>query len=133
MEVTPSHISNRSSDPSTSVPAGIRRKRSGEHPMMSADDKRLREACSDFEGVFLNLMLQSMKKTLPGDGVFGNSHPRGMYDDLFYQEITKKMARDRGVGVGDGLYRQLRGKMEKAGEKPSPAGRRLNKSLQNYR
>lgn len=76
------------------------------------DDARLKEACADFEGVLLNFMFQSMKKTVPGKGIFSGSHQKDMYESMFYQEISTKFARDRGIGIGDALYRQLKGKLD---------------------
>lgn len=80
-------------------------------------DARLKEACADFEGIFINFMLQTMKKTLPGDGVFGSSHQKEIYDTMFFQEISSKLARERSMGIGDAMYRQLRGKIYGQGEK----------------
>ena len=79
-------------------------------------DERLKTACADFEGIFLNFMLQSMKKTLPGDDIFGKSHQREIYDTLFYQEISTKLARERGMGIGDALYRQLGKQVDMEGQ-----------------
>ncbi len=81
------------------------------------DDARLKKACSDFEGVLLNFMFQSMKKTVPGKGIFSGSQQKDMYESMFYQEISTKFARDRGIGIGDALYRQLKGKLDGPKEK----------------
>ena len=80
-------------------------------------DARLKKACSDFEGVLLNFMFQSMKKTVPGKGIFSSSHQKDMYESMFYQEISTKFARDKGIGIGDALYRQLKGKLDDPQEK----------------
>ena len=81
------------------------------------DDARLKKACSDFEGVLLNFMFQSMKKTVPGKGIFSGSQQKDMYESMFYQEISNKFASDRGIGIGDALYRQLKGKLDDPQEK----------------
>lgn len=70
-------------------------------------NQKLREACSDFEAMFLDRMFQSMKKTLPGDGIFGKSHQKEIYESLYYQEMSKKIARGKGLGIAEALYRQL--------------------------
>jgi len=74
-------------------------------------DDRLKQACSDFEGIFLNLMVQTMKKTIPEGGVLGKSHQSEVFDAMFLQEISTKLARERGLGIGDALYRQVRRQM----------------------
>ena len=81
------------------------------------EDAKLKKACSDFEGVLLNFMFQSMKKTVPGKGIFSGSQQKDMYESMFYQEISNKFARDRGIGIGDALYRQLKGKLDDPQEK----------------
>lgn len=72
------------------------------------EDEKLRKACSDFEAIFLNQMFQSMKKTLSGDSMFGNSHQKDVYESLYYQEMSTKISRENGLGIGDALYRQLK-------------------------
>ena len=74
-------------------------------------DDRLKQACSDFEAIFLNLMVQTMKKTIPEGGVLGKSHQSEVYDDMFFQEISTQLARERGLGIGDAMYRQVRRRM----------------------
>ena len=58
-----------------------------------------------------------MKKTLPGDGLLGSSHQKEMYDAMFFQEISTNLARDRGIGIGEALYRQIQRKNDSTGEK----------------
>jgi|GEM_PF-1169456 peptidoglycan hydrolase FlgJ len=80
-------------------------------------DDRLKKACSDFEGLFLNMMVQTMKKTIPEGGVLGKSHQSEVFDSMFLQEISTKLAKERGLGIGDALYRQVRRQiMEKEGK-----------------
>jgi len=74
-------------------------------------DDRLKQACSDFEAIFLNLMVQTMKKTIPEGGVLGKSHQSEVYDAMFFQEISTQLARERGLGIGDAMYRQVRRQM----------------------
>ena len=71
------------------------------------EQKELKKACADFESVLLNHMFQAMKKTV-GDGeLFGDSFRRDMYDSLFFEKISQKIAETRGIGIGESLYRQL--------------------------
>lgn len=91
--------------------------RKNPNPRARIDDVRLKKACADFEGVLLNFMFQSMKKTVPGKGIFSGSHQKQMFESMFYQEISTKFARERGIGIGDALYRQLKGKLDGPEEK----------------
>jgi flagellar protein FlgJ len=104
-------------------------KSGGKRPPEGKPDERLKKACADFEGIFLNFMLQTMKKTLPGDAIFGKSHQREIYDTLFYQEISSKLARERGMGIGDALYRQLRRQGDREDQDSAENGKGVRFSL----
>lgn len=73
----------------------------------SKENKELRKVCADFEGVLLNYMFQAMKKTVGDGGLFGDSFRRDMYESLFFEKVSQKVAESRGVGIGESLYRQL--------------------------
>jgi flagellar protein FlgJ len=81
--------------------ASVGKRQSGE------DDSRLKQACADFESVLLNYMFQSMKKTVGESGLFDDSFQKDMYESLFFENISRKIAEERGMGIGESLYRQL--------------------------
>ena len=97
-------------------PSQMKAKSLGKKQETDFENERLKNACSDFEGIFINFMFQAMKKTLPGDGLLGRSHQKEMYDAMFFQEISTNLARDRGIGIGEALYRQIQRKNDSAGE-----------------
>ena len=66
-------------------------------------DHKLKEACADFEAVLINFMFKSMKQSLPGDSLLDSGFQRDIYDSLFYQEVATKLARERGLGIGEAL------------------------------
>lgn len=69
-----------------------------------------REAARQFEAVFIEMMLQSMRKATPRDSLFGDSQMR-LYRGLYDHQIALDMAQGQGIG--------LRGMIEKAlGIKP---------------
>jgi peptidoglycan hydrolase FlgJ len=70
-------------------------------------DAKLRKACADFEGILLNYMFEGMRKTVGEGGVFGNSFQKNMYESMFTQEMCTSMARGKGAGIGETLYRQI--------------------------
>jgi flagellar protein FlgJ len=100
-----------------------RSKRGVSRRTAAVSDDRLKKACADFEGIFLNLMVQTMRKSIPEGGVFGKTHQSDMYDTLFLQEISIQLARERGLGIGDALYRQVRRQMIETAETNSPGSR----------
>lgn len=79
----------------------------------------LREACSDFESIFLKKMWEKMKSTVPQEGYLHNKH-EDMYLSMFDHEFAKKMSREQGIGLGDMLYEQLESRLEKASSQSEP-------------
>jgi flagellar protein FlgJ len=68
-------------------------------------DKALKGAAQQFESVFLNMMLKSMRDATSQDGMFDNEQSKmftGMLDQQFAQNLSKK-----GIGLADSLVRQL--------------------------
>lgn len=79
-------------------------------------DQALKAAAQQFEAVFLNMMLKSMREATPQDGMFDSEQTR-MFTGMLDQQLAQSMA-SRGVGLADIMARQLRGqKTEDKGQK----------------
>ena len=76
-------------------------------------DGKLQKACEDFEGMLLNYMFKAMEKTVGNSGLFGDSFQRDMYSGLYLEKISQQISEKRGFGLGDALFRQLSGEMDK--------------------
>jgi Rod binding domain-containing protein len=69
----------------------------GEKPRGSeAELSRLKDACREFEAVFLRELLKVMRTTVPG----GKSSQQRMYTELFDEEISNALA-ERGTGLAE--------------------------------
>jgi len=66
----------------------------------------LRQACQEFEALFLYQILKEMHKTIPDSGFWPKSFAEDLYRDLYYQEVSREMAQ-RGTGLGQLLYQEL--------------------------
>lgn len=64
-----------------------------------------KEAARQFEAIFIEMMLQSMRQATPKDSLFGGSQMR-LYRGLYDHQIALDMAQGQGIG--------LRGMIEKA-------------------
>ncbi len=73
------------------------------------DPKALREVASQFEALFLQTMLKSMREASLGDPIFGNSDQHEMYQGMMDQQLALEMASGKGIGLADMLVRQLGG------------------------
>lgn len=72
-------------------------------------DQALQAAAQQFESVFLNMMLKSMREATPQDGMFDSEQTR-MFTGMLDQQLAQNMA-SRGVGLADIMVRQLRGQL----------------------
>lgn len=73
------------------------------------DPAALREVANQFEALFLQTMLKSMRDASLGDPLFGDSDQQEMYQDMMDQQLSVEMASGKGVGLADMLVRQLGG------------------------
>jgi flagellar protein FlgJ len=81
--------------------------------LQADEEKKLKKACQDFEGIMINMMLKSMRQTLPGSDIFGNSMGKEIYRSMYDQELSEKIAKgENNLGLGEALYRDLSKKMD---------------------
>ena len=73
----------------------------------STRDVKLKQACADFESIFVYYMLKSMRKSLPQNGLFDNSQGQKVYKAMADQAMAENIAEGRGMGFGELLYDQL--------------------------
>lgn len=66
----------------------------------------LREVAKQFEGVFMQMVLKSMREASFGDPIF-DSNQSELYRDMFDKQISLEMTRGQGLGLADNLVRQL--------------------------
>ena len=65
----------------------------------------LKAAAQQFEALFVNMMLKSMRDATPQDGLFDNQQTK-LYQSMLDQQLGQTMA-SRGIGLADVLIRQL--------------------------
>ncbi|HTN67048.1 MAG TPA: flagellar assembly peptidoglycan hydrolase FlgJ [Burkholderiaceae bacterium] len=65
----------------------------------------LKATARQFEALFMNMVMKSMRDATPQDGVFDNQQSR-MFTSMLDQQLSQSMA-SRGVGLADVLIRQL--------------------------
>ena len=70
-----------------------------------ATPEALRATAQQFEAVFLNMLMKSMREATPQDGMFDSEQTR-MYTSMLDQQLTQKLA-SRGIGLAEVMVRQL--------------------------
>ena len=68
-------------------------------------DQALKAAAQQFETVFMNMMLKSMREATPQDGMFDSEQTK-MFTGMLDQQLAQNMS-SRGVGLADVMVRQL--------------------------
>lgn len=72
------------------------------------DDVKLKKACQEMEGVFLNMLLKSMRATVPKNSLESQSSQIETMQSMMDMEITRNMASAGGTGLADMMYRNLK-------------------------
>ena len=72
-----------------------------------ADDAALKEACREFEAIFIEQMLKSMRKTVNKSGLMDGGMAEGIFEDMLYENYAQKMSKSADLGLSDMLYRQI--------------------------
>jgi flagellar protein FlgJ len=75
--------------------------------LSSGEMDKLKEACNDFEAIFIKQMLDSMKKTINYSDLSKRNMGEEIFDDMLYDEYAKKMSGTAGLGIGNMMFQQL--------------------------
>lgn len=78
-------------------------------------DKALKAAATQFEALFMNMILKSMRDGLPKDGLTSSS-AGDTYTGMLDQQLSQKLA-GQGTGLADMLVKQLGRSMQPPGAK----------------
>ncbi len=70
------------------------------------DPKAIRAAAQQFESLFTDMMLKSMREANPGSGL-GDSQESELYQGMYDQQIAVQMSQGKGIGLADMLVQQL--------------------------
>lgn len=66
----------------------------------------LKQVAKQFEGIFIQMMLKSMRDASMGDAIFDSDQSK-LYRDMFDKQVALDMANSKGIGIADALVRQL--------------------------
>ena len=69
-------------------------------------EKDMEKVARDFESVFVNKLLESMRKAVPKSGLLDSS-ALDMYQSMMDQEMAKNMSKRKGMGLGEMVYKDL--------------------------
>jgi flagellar protein FlgJ len=70
------------------------------------DPKALREVARQFESIFTQMMLKSMRDASMGESLMDNDQSK-FYMEMFDNQLASQLSKGRGLGLADMLVRQL--------------------------
>jgi flagellar protein FlgJ len=74
---------------------------------VAKDPAAIKAAATQFEAMFLNMVMKSMREATPQDGIMDSEQGK-MFTAMLDQQTTQNMAK-RGTGLADALIRQMTG------------------------
>ncbi|MEM6512665.1 MAG: flagellar assembly peptidoglycan hydrolase FlgJ [Pseudomonadota bacterium] len=89
------------------------------------DPTALREVASQFEALFIQMMLKNMRAASFGDPLMGDNQQHELYTEMMDKQLALDMASGRGIGLAERIVEQLGG--------PEPAERPLDDSVPEFR
>ena len=78
----------------------------------------LRPVARQVEGMFVQMMLKSMREALPKDGLFSSDSTR-MYTSMYDQQIAQQLTAGKGLGLAEMMVKQMSGGKSEPTEAPS--------------
>jgi len=86
---------------------------------------KLKEACQNFEAVFIGKLWEQMKQSVPKEGYL-HSKQEDTYMSMFNRDFSEKMAQAGGIGLADMIYDQLSRKLKQASQDTLTGGVEIN-------
>jgi murein DD-endopeptidase MepM/ murein hydrolase activator NlpD len=67
----------------------------------------LKKVAQEFESLFISYLLKVMRETIEESGLTEGGFGKGIYTDLFDQEMSRSVAQTGGLGISDMIYRRM--------------------------
>ncbi|MEP6836178.1 MAG: rod-binding protein [Gemmatimonas sp.] len=76
--------------------------------VLTADQKKLRKAAADLQGLFVSQMFKAMRETVPTDeGIVSGGSGEEIFTGLMDEHLAAETPSHWGGGISEALYRQL--------------------------
>ena len=70
--------------------------------------EKLEKACAEFESLFINQLLKSMRSSVTETGFLGKSEESKIVRSMFDQQLAERIAANRGIGLSRILFENLK-------------------------
>ena len=73
----------------------------------TGDKKKIRKLAEEFESIFLEIMLKSMRETIPKSELLDAGNAEDIFRSMLDTQYAKLMASQRQTGIADNIEKQL--------------------------
>ncbi len=80
---------------------------------LKENSEGLKKACEEFEAIFINMLFQQFRKSVPDDGLIPKSFTMKTYEEMLDREMATNLAKSEKFGISRMMFRQL-SKLRKA-------------------
>ena len=77
---------------------------SSDSPEIIARKQKMEEAAQGFESLFINMLLKQMRRTIPKSDFINGGYGEKIFEEMFDEEISKKIAQRGGLGIAHAIY-----------------------------
>ena len=68
--------------------------------------EEIEKVAREFESLFVQRLLESMRKMVPKSGLF-DSYANDMYESMLFEEVAKETSKEKGMGLADMINKDL--------------------------
>lgn len=72
----------------------------------NGDGAELKQVCKEFEGIFINMMYKQMKATVPKSDYMESDSATELFNSMLDEQLCT-VAAQKGIGLGDMMYKQM--------------------------
>lgn len=76
-----------------------------------SDKEALKKSCEDFESVFVNQMMKSMRNTVQKTGFISGGRGEEIFQSMLDEEYASQISKSGKMGLSDMLFRELSRKL----------------------
>lgn len=78
--------------------------------LQNLSDMRLKRVCSEFESLFIEQMLKTMRRTVHHGGLIGESNEGKILTSMYDEKLAICIAQSGGIGLGQMLFESIKAK-----------------------
>jgi flagellar protein FlgJ len=71
------------------------------------EEKKLKNACEDFEAVLTNILFKTMRETIPKGDPESQNNAMELYESMLDETVAQELSHGPGLGLGKVLFQQL--------------------------